>query len=213
MFINTKTLAIIGAGDLGIQLAHYAVKDHHYTDVVFIDDVIDAKEVHGWPVIGKTHQILDFFEEKRFDEIIIGIGYKHLDIRKSFYDELHPKIPFGSIIHSASFIDPSVDIEEGCVIYPSCSLDINSKIGANTILNNGCTISHDSSVGMHCFLSPRVALAGFVKIGEGCNLGINSTIIDNITICKSSQIGGGTVVIKDINEPGLYVGNPARLIK
>ena len=33
-----KTLGIIGAGDLGKQIAYYAINDHHYEDVVFFDD-------------------------------------------------------------------------------------------------------------------------------------------------------------------------------
>jgi len=211
--MENKTLAIVGAGDLGIQLAHYAIVDKHYKSVVFFDDFTDSTIVHNWPVIGNTNNILNLFKQKKFDEIIIGIGYNHLDKRKMFYEEYHNKVPFGRIIHSASFIDPSVIIEEGSVIYPSCSLDINSKIGANTILNNGCTISHDSKVGMHCFLSPRVAIAGFVNIGNMCNLGINSTVIDNISISENSQLGASTVVIRDILISGRYVGNPARLIK
>lgn len=211
--MENKTLAIIGAGDLGIQIAHYALVDRHYKSVVFIDDFTDAVTVHDIPIIGKTKNIKNLFEQKLFDEIIIGIGYKHLDKRKMFYDHFHKKVPFGKIIHSSIWMDPSVIIGRGCVIYPSCSLDMNTKIGANTILNNGCTVGHDSEVGEHCFLSPRVALAGFVKIGNMSNIGINSTIIDNISLTEKSQLGGGTVVIKDIEIQGLYVGNPARFVK
>ena len=35
---NMKTLAIIGSGDLGQQIAHYAISDGHYEKVVFFDD-------------------------------------------------------------------------------------------------------------------------------------------------------------------------------
>jgi acetyltransferase-like isoleucine patch superfamily enzyme len=56
-------------------------------------------------------------------------------------------------------------------------------------------------------------MAGFVTIEEQVIIGINATIIDNIKICKKTQIGGGTVVIKDILTHGLYVGNPAKFIR
>jgi len=33
------------------------------------------------------------------------------------------------------------------------------------------------------------------------------------TICDHAVIGAGAVVTKDITEPGIYVGNPARLLR
>lgn len=208
-----KTLAIIGAGDLGLQIAHYAINDDHYKKVVFFDDVLKETFINGFKLLGKTNGIEKYFEDGEFDELIIGIGYKHLDKRKEFYELFSQRIPFGKIVHSSTWVDPTASINEGCVIYPSCSLDKNSSIGANSIVNNGCTIAHDSALGKHNFLSPRVALAGFVKIGDMCNLGINSTIINNISIPDKTQLGGGAVVIKNIEKRGLYVGNPVRFIK
>jgi acetyltransferase-like isoleucine patch superfamily enzyme len=46
-----------------------------------------------------------------------------------------------------------------------------------------------------------------------CIVGINSTIIENLTIVAKTQIEGGSVVIKSIINPGLYVGNPTRYIR
>jgi acetyltransferase-like isoleucine patch superfamily enzyme len=46
-----------------------------------------------------------------------------------------------------------------------------------------------------------------------CILGINATVIDNITIVSNTQLGGGSVVIKNIEHSGLYVGNPTRFIR
>lgn len=208
-----KTLAIIGSGDLGQQIAHYAIFDNHYKKVVFIDDFTTKKTVAGIDIIGKTNDIKKLFERKYFNEIIIGIGYKHLQIRKDIFEKYNSLVPFGKIIHSTSWLDASVKVNEGCVIYPKCSLDINVVIQENTILNIGSTIAHDTIVGKHCFLSPRVAVAGFVTIKERCIIGINSTIIDNIVICEQTQIGGGSVIIKSIEKKGLYVGNPTKFIR
>jgi serine acetyltransferase len=38
-------------------------------------------------------------------------------------------------------------------------------------------------------------------------------VIDNIAIAGGVKTGGGTVVIKNLTNKGLYVGNPARYIK
>jgi sugar O-acyltransferase (sialic acid O-acetyltransferase NeuD family) len=208
-----KTLAIIGSGHLGQQIAHYAISDNHYKKVVFFDDFSSEKETNGFQILGNSNDIISEFEKKSFDEILIGIGYKHLSVRKELFERFYGKIPFGKIVHSSTWVDKTATVNEGCVIYPSCSIDAHSVIDCNSILNVACTVAHDTTIGKHCFLSPRVALAGFIKIEEMCILGINSTIIDNITIVANTQLGGGTVVTKNIENNGLYVGNPHRFIR
>jgi acetyltransferase-like isoleucine patch superfamily enzyme len=49
-------------------------------------------------------------------------------------------------------------------------------------------------------------------IDEGVKIGSNATILP-VFICKGTTIGAGAVVTKDILEPGVYAGNPARLQK
>jgi sugar O-acyltransferase (sialic acid O-acetyltransferase NeuD family) len=209
----SKILAILGSGHLGQQIAHYAISDKHYDDIVFFDDHSSDKVRHGFKILGKISNVEHEFQSNTFDEIIIGLGYKHLNIKKELFERFQEKIPFGKIVHSSAWVDKSAIIEDGCVIYPTCSVDAKSRIKANTVLNIGCTIAHDTIIEKHCFLSPRVAVAGFVKIEELCVIGINSTIIDNITIVAKSQVGGGTVVINNITCKGLHVGNPARFIR
>ncbi len=208
-----KTLAIIGSGQLGQQIAHYAISDNHYKDVVFFDDFTTQKVIKGFKILGKTSDVISLFEKKKFDEIVIGIGYNHIEVRKKIFELLCNEVPFGKIVHSSSWIDSTALISEGCVIYPYCCIDAHTIIDNNTIVNLSCTIAHDTKVGRHCFLSPSVSIAGFVEINEMCILGINATIIDNISIVSKTRLGGGTVVIKNIEKKGLYVGNPQRFIK
>src|SRR5437762_2068981 len=42
--------------------------------------------------------------------------------------------------------------------------------------------------------------------------GTNATILP-VSICDHVVIGAGSVVTKDITEPGIYAGNPARLLR
>ena len=50
------------------------------------------------------------------------------------------------------------------------------------------------------------------KIGNHVSLGSNSTIMP-VNICDNVVIGAGAVVTKDITEPGIFVGNPARRLR
>ncbi len=209
-----KKLAIIGAGDLGQQIAYHAVQDNQFQVVGFFDDfTVQNTLINQIKVLGKLKDIKKCFTNKIFDEIIIGIGYKHLAFREKLYNALKDVIPFASFIHSSCYVDASCAIGKGVCIFPGTVIDQQVTIKDDVFINVSCTIAHDSLIDQHTFLSPSVAIAGFVNIGKRCNIGVNSTIIDNINLANDVQIGGGTVVIKPIEKSGLYVGNPSRFIR
>ncbi|GAA3621343.1 acetyltransferase [Flavivirga jejuensis] len=209
-----KKLAIIGAGDLGQQIAYHAAQDNQFEVVGFFDDFATPNTIiNQIKVFGKVEDVENGFTNKLFDEVIIGIGYKHLGFREKLYTSLKAVVPFATFIHSSCYIDASCVVGSGVCIFPGVIIDQQAIIKDNVFINISCTIAHDSIIAQHTFLSPRVAIAGFVNIGKRCNIGINSTIIDNINVADDVQIGAGTVVINQIEKSGLYVGNPSRFIR
>lgn len=196
-----KKLAIIGAGDLGKQIAYHAPKNG-YKVVGFFDDYSNE-------VLGKIKEVKSVFERGDFDELMIGIGYKHMDIRARLFDELVEVIPFATVVHPSAYIDSSCEIGAGTFIYPGCVLDMNVTIGQNVSLNAGCVIAHDSIVENHSMLSPGVVVSGFVTIEEKANLGTGTQVIDNIRVSTGVRTGAGAVVTNMLEKPGLYVGVPA----
>lgn len=209
-----RRLAIIGCGDLGQQLAYHAATDRHYEAVGFFDDFQTSGAVrHGLPVLGKTDDIEKVFKSGKFDVIMIALGYRHFALREELFERFKELIPFGSVLHSSSYIDSSCKIGKGVFIYPGCTLDMNAEVKDNVTINVGCIIAHDTTINEHSFLSPAVKIAGFVNVGKKVSLGIGTTIIDNINIVDNVRTGGGTVVIKNLENPGLYVGVPAILKK
>ncbi|SEA69128.1 NeuD/PglB/VioB family sugar acetyltransferase [Psychroflexus halocasei] len=208
-----KTLAIIGCGELGMQIGHYALTDKHFQKVVYFDDFSSGITSNGKKIIGKIIDIENTYKKNEFDELFIGIGYKHMEKRKEIFEKFHHKIPFANIIHSSAYVDPTVKIGSGTIIYPMCVIDKQVTIEDNVLINNNVVVSHDSSIGAHSFLSPSVAIAGFVSIGNRNIIGINTTIVDTLFTANQIQTGAGTVVIKNLLKSGLYVGNPARFIR
>jgi sugar O-acyltransferase (sialic acid O-acetyltransferase NeuD family) len=209
-----KRIAIIGSGHLGQQIAYHIHHDSSDKVVAFFDEFQPLNTIIDQiPVIGGNQDVITKYQQNEFDVILIAIGYKHLDAKKELFQSLEGKIPFHTFIHSSCYRDQSASIGQGSVIYPGCVIDQNVTIEDNVLMNISCTVAHDTVIGKHSFLSPSVAIAGFVNVKEQCIIGINSTIIDNITMTAKTQIGGGGVVIKDIDEPGLYVGNPVKFIR
>lgn len=204
-------LLIIGAGELGQQIFHYALIEGKYTPIGYVDDTIDAgTNINGLTVIGGIDDIPHIYNRDGFDAMIIGIGYKHLKIRDKLYKKFSSFIPFATIIASPTYIDESSKIGDGCILYPGCIIDKNVVINNNSILNLGCIVAHDSTIGRSSFCAPRVTIAGFSSVGNRCMIGAGSTIRDNVSVCDDTVVGMMSGVVKSINTSGVYYGIPAR---
>ena len=59
-------------------------------------------------------------------------------------------------------------------------------------------------------IAPGATLSGGVEIGNGVLIGAGANIIQYKRITDDTIIGAGAIVIRDINKPGIYMGNPAR---
>jgi len=210
-----KSLAIIGAGDLGQQVAHHAIATGKFKIAGFFDDFSEKGSTkNGYTILGGTQDVVSSYNSHTFDCLMVGIGYKHMSARMTLYQQYKNEgIPFATVIHPSVIIDRHAFVGPGSIIYPGCIIDWGVEIGENVLLNVGCCVAHDTKVGSHSFLAPRVAVAGFTHIGERNILGINCTLIDNIKTVDDVQVGAGGVVIKSIEQYGLYVGNPVRRIR
>ena len=204
---------IIGSGDLAQQINHYLIKDPSVQVIGFVDDFVGIHEVKfNQNCLGNIDSISKLYQENIFDMLICGIGYKNLTFRDNLFASLN-SIPFYTFIHKSVIIDDSVAVGSDVFICPGTVIEQRTIVGDHVFIYNSVSISHDSFIGPNTFISPSVSIAGFSKVGARCNLGINTTIINNISITDDVQTGGGTVVVKDITRRGLYVGNPARFLK
>jgi sugar O-acyltransferase (sialic acid O-acetyltransferase NeuD family) len=140
-------------------------------------------------------------------ETIIAIG--DVAVRKKITEQF-PTLFWGCINSGMEY--GKNKINEGTIICPGTILTTYIFIGRHVIINLNCTIGHDCVVGDFVTMSPGANVSGNVTIGNGCYIGSNAVIRDKITICDNVTIGAGGVVVKDITEPGVYVGNPVKKI-
>ena len=120
-------------------------------------------------------------------------------------------------IGDACFVGPFVEIQKGVTI------------GAHSKVQSHSFICELVSIGEHCFIGHGVMFVNDVfseggpaqgdkskwkstHIGHHVSIGSNATILP-VTICDKVVIGAGAVVTKDITEPGIYAGNPARKLR
>lgn len=209
-----KKLAIIGASELGCLMAHHAITDNHYHVVGFYDDSAkNSKYFPELPVLGKIDDVEKDHESGKFDCIMIGIGYHRMDIRKQVYDRFANKVPFGTIVHSKSFLDSSCKVGKGVFVLPGCTVDYMASIGNNVTLQIGCVVAHHTIIGDHTFLGPGVQMAGLINVHQCCFLGLACVIKDCLTIGEHAVIGAGAVVISNVGPHTVSTGVPAKVVK
>ena len=61
-------------------------------------------------------------------------------------------------------------------------------------------------------ISTGAIVNGNCHIGNRCFIGTGAIILNNITIADDVLVGAGAVVLRNITKPGIYHGNPARII-
>jgi sugar O-acyltransferase (sialic acid O-acetyltransferase NeuD family) len=122
-------------------------------------------------------------------------------------------IQFFNFIHPTALIMDNVEIGEGSFIGAYSILTTNIKIGKHAILNRGNHIGHDCIIGNYFSAMPGAIVSGNVHIGNRVYLGTNSSVIEKKYLLHDIKIGANSTVVKDIEEPGIYVGCPAKNIK
>jgi acetyltransferase-like isoleucine patch superfamily enzyme len=123
---------------------------------------------------------------------------------------------YGCTIGDGSFIGPFVEIQKGVTIGKRCRIQSHSFICELVTIGDECFISHGAMFINDRFVTGRPAekpdLWRATRLGNRVSVGTNATILP-VTICDGIVIGAGAVVTKDITQSGIYIGNPARLLR
>jgi acetyltransferase-like isoleucine patch superfamily enzyme len=123
---------------------------------------------------------------------------------------------YGCTIGDGSFVGPFVEIQKGVTIGKRCRIQSHAFICDLVTIGDDCFISHGAMFVNDLFGTGGPAenpgLWRPTKLENRVSIGTNATILP-VTICAQVVIGAGAVVTKDITVPGIYAGNPARLLR
>jgi acetyltransferase-like isoleucine patch superfamily enzyme len=151
------------------------------------------------------------------------MNYKSLksQIKDVFFGQnitvVEPVNMYGCEIGDDCFIGPFCEIQKDVMIGKGVKVQSHSFICELVSIGDGCFIGHGVM-----FINDIFAHGGpsrgdkskwkWTKIGNNVSIGSNATILP-VTICDNVVIGAGSVVTKNITEPGVYAGNPAKSMK
>lgn len=130
---------------------------------------------------------------------------------------VQPANVYGCSIGDDCFIGPFVEIQKDVRIGHRCKVQSHAFICELVDIGDDCFIGHGVMFVNDLFQTGGPArgdksLWKSTRIGNRVSLGSNATILP-VTICDDVVIGAGAVVTKSISQPGVYAGNPARLLR
>lgn len=120
---------------------------------------------------------------------------------------------FTNAIHPSALISSYASLGTGNMILHRTVIQAQARIGNHVIVNTGSQVDHDCVVDDYVHLAPGVVVCGTVRIGQGAFIGAGATVIPGRTIGAWATVGAGAVVIRDIPDYAVAVGNPAKIIR
>lgn len=169
-----------------------------------------GKQVLDYNVIGVDEDIPQYVDKAEF---MITVGFiKNPAIRIT----LHNKVKeaggkLATIVASTAHVSRYATLGEGTVVMHNAFVNAGARIGNNVILNTFTNIEHDVVVGDQCHISTGAMVNGDCKLGQNVFVGSQAVIANGITIGDDVIIGAGSTVYMNIEQKGIYAGNPVML--
>ncbi len=204
--VKRMTLAIYCSGDAGKDVLKLAQDNNRWEQIIFVDDVVDEKEVCGIPVY-RFREMAEWAGDLEF-----AIANGEPKNRETLFNKVKSAgYKLATIISSKACIEKGTTIGEGCIIH-DCHVGANTIIRENVVINGESSIGHHSVVGAHSVIAWHVFASGGCRIDDFVYIAPFAMLRDKIHIGKYAIISMGAVILRNVKEEAIMVGNPAKRI-
>lgn len=125
----------------------------------------------------------------------------------------------GALIREGNVLGCDVSVGTNAVLEP------DNRIGNRVRIHSGCFLEL-VTVGDDVFIGPNVTFAddlhppcpeyrncvGGAVVGNGAAIGANATVLPGVRVGEKALVGAGAVVVDDVPDRAVVVGNPARVV-
>lgn len=204
-----KPLLIIGSGGHGKSVLDCVIQVGKYDKVVFATNNPAQNPIKGFDILNEEDLSLREIKEG-FAGVVVAIGDNASRLKKvDFLESNGVDLPV--LVHPRASVSPLAHIEHGTVVMAGAVVNAYARVGRGCIINTGSIVEHECVLGAGVHLSPNVTLGGGTAIGIRTWMCVGSCAADHLHIGSENVVAAGSVVIKDIENTGLYAGVPAKL--
>ncbi len=207
-------LGIFGAGGLGCQIFELANwqndEQHCWDEIVFVDDVKPEGEYFGTRNF-HFETLLKTFNSSEI-EFVVALG-DPVDKRRIFHQLESAGYGFTQVIAPNARVSKSAKLGRSVILQVGSLAEPDIVLGDGVTVEDYAAIGHGTQVGDFCHVCAKSTIGGGSSIGQGTFIGLHSIFKQNTTVGDYVTVGMGSVVVKDVPEKVVVVGNPARVIK
>lgn len=204
-------LILIGGGGHCKSVAEAAISSRR--TIFGVLDMAEnvGKQILDFTVIGTDDDIVKYASQCEF---VITVGHiKDSSIRRKIAEKVAAVGgKLGVVVASSANVSRYAKIADGSVVLHGAMVNAGADIGENCIINTLANVEHDAVVGDFCHISTGAMVNGDCKIGSDTFLGSQSVMLNGVEICDNCLIAADTFVRKSLTQPGVYAGNPAKLM-
>ena len=203
-------LIVFGSGGHAKVVIEAALAHSPGREIVILDDAKsqDAPSIFGIAVTGGRDRLQQFGGSPVI--VAVGDNSARSALAAWLQDSGHR---LESVVHPHALVAHSVDLGAGVFVSAGAVIIAEARIGAGAIINTGATVDHDCVIGEAAHIAPGVHLCGNVHVGARSLIGVGAAVRPGVVIGDDVTVGAGSVVVRDINAPGTYAGNPARPLR
>ncbi len=195
--------------------------------------VVDLAEQCGYNVAGLLHYDKSRVGESYFGHKIVGcfadmlqgedlpdgclaLSMGDLQLRASIFESLvaaGAQIP--TLIHPSCVVSRYAEIGSGVQINPGSVVQAGTVVGSNSVITVNSVVAHSSRVGSDCLISGNTIIGAYCRIGDGTHIGQGAAVVSGkvSSIGSNCVLGAGSVLICDMPDRSVFVGNPAQFLR
>lgn len=199
---------IIGGGSHARSLI--AMSPTHVRPVAYVDfeDTM--------PTLSRIGDDDEFLRNELYEDTPLIIGFVSppscsMMPRRKIIDKYQGR-NFITLIAPDAVVEPDAMLGCGTAVFHRAVVNTGAYLGNHVVVNTGAIVEHDVVVGENSFVGPGAVLCGGVKIGSDVFIGAGAVLRPGVSVCDGATVALGAVVFKDIKKPGVYIGNPAKLL-
>ncbi len=214
-----KRVIILGGSGIGMITASILNQNTDTEVIGFLNDVEPVDSEIGVykkiKVLGKSDDLPRYLAEP---DIFVFVAYVGLLAEKKAFSKVIslgiPRDRYISIIDKTAIIpDGFCSVGNGVLLAPLSQLSTDTTVSDNCMLLPNSFLGHNSFMDVYAHLATNSVVGANVHVGKAVHIGSNATIREKIHLGDFCFIGAGAVVLHDVPDNAIVVGNPARVLR
>jgi len=210
-----ENIVLVGSSGHAKVILDIIEKQGCYVVVGLVDSFKGVgEETLGYSVIGGESDLPRLVAEYNIKGVIVAIGDNSIREKVvSRVSSLCPALSYVCAVHPDASVGKGVSIGAGTVVMAGAVVNPCCEIGRFCVVNTRASLDHDSVMADFSSLAPGVATGGNCRIGSYSAVGIGATLCHGVTIGEHALVGGGSMVLGDVEPFAVAYGVPAKKIR